>query len=294
MNRFGYDVAVTCRVYPRVSASSRPPIFPEDKLKLCELCLKSFRESVGGMRVKLWAILNDCPPEYDDMFRRIWGVADLVLVHYPGVPPSVTLYEATRILTEQTDAEIVFLACDDYFYLPAEFRRAVDFMRQNPGADFVSVYDHLDMHTTDLHKLRSKTREFGGKQWKTCVSTTDTFMTTRTVLTELRAFWLKLKQAFPNGHSPDLAMWMALTKKRVFNPFKFIRWLIERPFWSASILYAWYYCWRQVLFGRRYTLWVPHPSIATHMVAGLEAPGIDWERAFQKQISNALPSAETN
>ena len=152
MSQFGYDVAIACRVYPKMSANL-PPVLSGDKLKLTELCLASLKDSLGGLRAKLWVILNDCPPEYDAMFKRVWGVEDLVLAHYPGVPPSVTLHEASRILAGQTDAEIVYFACDDYFYLPGQFQQAVEFIRQNRDADFVSLYDHLDFHTTDLHKL---------------------------------------------------------------------------------------------------------------------------------------------
>ena len=116
-------------------------------------------------------------------------------------------------------------------------------------------------------------------------------MTTRAVLAELRAFLLRLKLAFPNGHSPDLAMWMALTKKRVFNPVKFARWSVSHRYWAASIFLAWFYCWRQILFGRRYSLWTPSPSISTHMVAGLEAPGIDWQKEFQRRMPGVVSEA---
>jgi hypothetical protein len=49
--------------------------------------------------------------------------------------------------------------------------------------------------------------------------------------------------------------------------------------------------WRQILFGKRYTLWIPVPSLATHMVSGLLAPYVDWEQEF-RQISN-FTNAET-
>jgi hypothetical protein len=58
--------------------------------------------------------------------------------------------------------------------------------------------------------------------------------------------------------SPDLSKWMALTKKRIFNPVKFFRWLVSHRFWAASMVISWYYCWRQILFGRRYMLF-GHP-----------------------------------
>jgi len=293
MNRFGYDLAVAYRIYPKMSAA-RPPVFAEDKFKLAELCLKSFKDSLGGLRVKLWVLLNNCPPAYEALFTQLWPAEDLVLVRFPGVAPGTTLHEQFRILTEQTDAEIVYFAEDDYFYLPGQFQQAVNFLKQNPDADFATPYDHPDLHSTDLHNRQRETREFGGKTWSSCVSTTHTFLAKRTVLIETQRLFIGLFQAFQGQTIPDLTMWMALTKKRVFNPINFICWLVSHRFWAGSIFLAWYYCWRQILFGRRLTLWIPQPSIATHMVARLQAPGIDWQKEFQEQMAGTPPEAPKN
>ena len=294
MSQFGYDLAVAYRIYPKVSTNcgNRPPIFSDDKLKLAELCLKSFKNSLGGLRVKLWVLLDGCPPAYDLMFTKLWPPEDLVLLRYPGVGAGTTLHEQARILIEQTDAEIVHFAEDDYFYLPDQFPLAVNFLKQNPDADFATPYENFDYYTADLNKLPYETREFGGKKWNSCVSTTHTFLAKRVALIECQDLFHRYFRALRERCAiNDLSMWMALTKKRVFNPIKFIRWLFTRRFWSGSMVLAWYYCWRQILFGRRYTLWAPHPTIATHMVAGLEAPGVDWQKEFQKQMAGVLPEA---
>jgi len=284
MRQFSYDVAVAYRINPKMSAY-RPPVFAEDKFKLAELCLKSFKDSLDGLRVKLWVLLNNCPPDYETLFKRLWAAEDLVLVRYPGVPAGTTLHEQFRILMEQTDAEIAYFAEDDYFYLPGQFHLAVDFLRQNPDADFVTPYDHPDQHVTDLHNLFHETRTFGCKTWSSSVSATHTFLAQRTALIENRKLFLKLFRDFQGRASPDLAMWMALTKKRVFNPVKFFRWSLSHRYWAGSIFLAWYHCWRQILFGRRFTLWTPQPSIATHMVAKLQAPGIDWRKEFEARMA---------
>jgi hypothetical protein len=284
MNQFAYDVAVAYRIYPKMSIN-RPPIFPEDKFKLAELCLHSFKNSLGGLRVKLWVLLNDCPPEYEMMFKRVWNPEDLVLMRYSGVAAGTTIYEASRILREQTDAEIVYFSDDDYVYLPGQFPQAVEFLKQNADADFVTLYDHPDLYTTDLHNLACEKRVFSGKNWSSCISTTHTFLAKRSALIETQRLFGGFFEGFKNKVSPDLAMWMALTKKRVFNPIKFLRWSVTNRYWAASIFLAWFYCWRQIFFGRRYFLWTPTPSIATHMVAGLEAPGIDWQKEFQSQLT---------
>jgi len=300
MNQFNYDLAVAYRIYPKVSTScgSHPPIFREDKLKLSELCLTSFKNSLGGLRVKLWVTLNACPVEYEEMIRRVWGSEDLILLRFPGVSMSVTLGEAARILREQNDAEIVYFSDDDYFYLPGQFRLAVDFLKQNPDADFVAPYESSDFYTADLHNMRFEKKEYGGKEWISCISTTHTFLTRRSVLIEIRRLYLDMFRSWwcrGNKGPFDLAFWMALTKKRVFNPVKFIQWsLTRRWFWAGSILIAWNDCWRQILFSRRYTLWSPHPAIGTHMMAGLESPGIDWQKEFQRQIGSIEPEARKN
>jgi hypothetical protein len=280
MSQFSYDLAVAYRIYPKPS-SSRPSVFADDKFKLIELCFQSFKESVGNLKVKLWVLLNNCPPEFEEIFTKRWPAEDLVLLRYPGVPPGTTLHEQSRILMEQTDAKVVYFAEDDYFYLPGQFQLAVEFLRDNPDVDFVTPYEHPSMYDTDLHRIGVKTRQYVGKTWVSSFSTTHTFLTSREILVKNR--WLFL--TFHDWVTPDLAMWMALTKRRVFNPVKFFWWLPAHRFWSGSIFYAWYYFWRQILFGRRHCLWVASPSIATHMIATQEGPGVDWRAEFQKRIN---------
>jgi len=45
MNEFKHDLAVAYRIYPKVS-SHPPPVFADDKLKLAQLCLNSFKASL--------------------------------------------------------------------------------------------------------------------------------------------------------------------------------------------------------------------------------------------------------
>lgn len=277
MSRSGYDVAVAYRVYPKPSANP-PRVYAADKFKLAELCLRSFKASLGGLRAKVWVLLNDCPPAYERLFRQLWSADDLVFVRYPGVPPGTTLREQSRMLVEQTDAGLVYWAEDDYFYLPGQFERAVDFLRRNRDADFVSPYDHPDYYTTDLHGFHPEQRAYGGRIWSSRLSNTHTILARQTALREVRRVFL----TFEGNVNFDLAMWMALTKKRVFNPFKLARWSLSNRFWAGSIVLAWYFFWRQVLFGRRYKLWVPCPAIATHMIAALESPGIDWPQEITR------------
>jgi hypothetical protein len=281
MNPSKYDLAVAYRIYPKVS-SHLPPIFTTDKYKLAELCLKSFKKSLTGLKVKMWVLLDNCPPAYEKLFTDLWPAEDLILVRFPGVGDATTFRNQVKILMEQTDAETVYLAEDDYFYLPDQFHLAVEFLKQNPEAQFLSPYNHPDLHNTEFHRMEKPTKKFEGKDWISCCSTTHTFLTNRTTLAQCQSVFL----ADYGRISPDLAKWLALTKKRVFNPFVFAKWAFTNRFWAGSIFYAWYFCWRQILLGKAYTLWVPVASIATHMVAGMEASGINWKKAFEKSLND--------
>ncbi|HPY29730.1 MAG TPA: glycosyltransferase family 2 protein [Verrucomicrobiota bacterium] len=290
MSASGYDVAVAYRVYPHPSANP-PRVYAEDKFKLVELCLRSFKASLGGLRVRLWVLLNDCPPRYEKLFRQVWPAADLVFRYYPGVPPGTTLHEQSQILLGQTDAELVYWAEDDYFYLPGQFAQAVDFLRQHPDADFVSPYDHPDYYTTDLHRFRSRQRTVAGRVWSSRLSNTHTILARHRALQAAQRVFL----TFHGRVNFDLAMWMALTKRCVFNPVKLLRWSVANRFWAGSILLAWYYFWRQILFGRRYQLWVPRPALATHMITTLESPGVDWPEAIRQfEVQLAAASSEAD
>jgi hypothetical protein len=291
MHQHNYDVAIAYRVYPKVSTSSPPPpVFGDDKFKLVEFCFQSFVNSLGGIRAKLWVLLNGCPPCYEAIFSERWAAQDLTILNYPSVGAGVTLSEQFRILREQADAPIVHFAEDDYYYLPGQYKVAVDFLRETPDADFATIYESSDFYTADLHDMRYEKRPFGGKEWMSCISTTHTFLAKRSVLMECQGMFEHLSKCYKGRTIPDLAMWMALTKKRVFNPYKFLLWsLSHRWFWAGSMVMSWYFCWRQIVFGRRYSLWQAHPCTGTHMVSGLESPGVDWRSMFNKQLAETVP-----
>ncbi|HVY69793.1 MAG TPA: glycosyltransferase family 2 protein, partial [Verrucomicrobiae bacterium] len=135
-----YDFAVAYRVYPRVSRT--PPVFRDNKFKLAELCARSFKNSLGSLRPKIWLLLDACPPEYERMFRSLFPAEDMVILNLTGEGNLPTFVRQIQILSEQTDSELIYFAEDDYYYLPGQFPRLVDFLRANLDADFVTPYDH--------------------------------------------------------------------------------------------------------------------------------------------------------
>jgi hypothetical protein len=282
-----YDLAIACRVCS-IPSNSKPPIFAEDKLKLIEFCAKSLKASVGKLRAKLWVVLTG-PPEYERMFESIWPKEDLVVLSVGRIGNPKSLRQQIDILCEQTDADYVFLAEDDYFYLPGTLESALEFLRSEPEESFVSLYDIPDNYT-DPYQLSSdaEARIRGDHAWHPRAATTHTFLTRRTTLQQCRdvfsaVYWFGKKVW---GSDTDTAHWLALTKRKFLNPAVFVQSLFKYRYWAACVFLAFFFRTRQVLFGKRYTLWIPQPSMSTHMIAGDEAPGVNWQQEFQRCLSN--------
>jgi hypothetical protein len=265
------DLAIAYRVYPKVAESALGLPFSDDKLRLSEICLRSLKQSLGGLRVKVWVVLDGCPDEYADLFRKYFEPQELILVPLPGVGNQATFEKQIEILLGQEDSDFVYFAEDDYLYLPGQFRCMIEFLLAHEDADFVSPYDHLDCYTMELHRQPKWLRVEGGRHWRTAASTCLTFLTRRETLRKTEAIFRNYRR-----RSFDCTMWLSLTKRRVFNPIFFSRQLFREPYFCKVILNSWLYFWRQILFGRKWALWVPIPGIATHLDSHAFSPTIDW------------------
>jgi hypothetical protein len=69
------DLAIAYRIYPKVAESAMGLPFGDDKLRLSEICLQSFKESLGDLRVKLWVLLDGCPKEYAALFQKYFDAS---------------------------------------------------------------------------------------------------------------------------------------------------------------------------------------------------------------------------
>jgi hypothetical protein len=266
-----YDLAVAYRVYPRVSAPALGLPFSDDKFRLAEVCLRSFRASLGALHVKLWAILDGCPPEYVELFRSYFADGDLEIVIGNAEGNQKTFARQIDILLAQEDAALVYFAEDDYFYLPGTFSSMVDFMKSNPDVDFISPFDHLDCYTTDLHHLPKWIRLHGDRHWRTAASTCLTFLTRKDVLAGCEPIF----RSYARGNT-DCGLWLSLTKHRILNPIALARYLFRGEFYWKVLVKAWLHSPRQILAGKRFRLWIPIPGIATHLDRKALAPAVDW------------------
>jgi hypothetical protein len=264
-----YDIAVAYRVYPRLSRGAEG--FGMPKFDLASLCLRSFRQCLGPVQAKVWALLDNCPDPYEKLFREVFPPEDLEVVRFPGVGNSGTFKAQLEILSGQVAAPLVYLAEDDYLYRPGMLASMVEFISANPDVDFVSPFDHPDYYTLPLTRPRCTLRVCGSTHWRTAGSTCLTFMTRRETLRETRPVFETYTR-----RNYDSSLWMSLTKHRIFNPGATLRLLLRSRVERMTVAKAWLFGWRQVLFGPTRRLWTPVPSIATHLVCGGLAYGVDW------------------
>ncbi len=284
---YRYDVAVAYRIYPKVAKPAQSLPFGDDKLRQAEICLRSFRNSLGSLRVKLWAILDGCPEEYRALFERYFASEDLVLLEVNGIGNRATYAKQLEILLAQRDAEYVYFAEDDYLYLPDQFPLMLHFLHDAQGADFVTPYDHPDCYRLDLHREPKWVTVFEDHHWRTAASTCLTFLARKSTLARYERVFRTYSQ-----RNDDCAMWLSLTKRRVNSPLAMLRYFARQEFYRKAPVKAWLFCWPQILFGKAAKLWVPVPGIATHLSAGLLSPGSDW-LALMQRTENCQGAPET-
>lgn len=274
-----YDLAVAYRIYPALSKTPAP-IFNDSKYELARLCLKSFKAALGDLKVKLWVILDNCPAEYEKLFTALWEPEDLVLLRFEGLGNQKTFGKQVELLTEQDDSEFVYLAEDDYFYLREKFHLALDLLKHNPDVDFCSLADHPDLHRDEFHQHKMRLKVEQDQVWRTANGTTCTFLTRKSTLQQARRTFLSYTKI--TRWNVDACMWLSLTKHHVFNVFDLATQPLIFPYRGASLLFAWLLNWRQILFGQRYKLFMPVPSLAAHMDATRMPPYIQWEKEFAR------------
>lgn len=273
-----YDLAVAYRIYPEITRS--PPIYVNNKYKLSKFCLKSFKDSLGRLKIKIWALLDNCPEEYEELFREHFEDSDLEIINLSGIGNKATFDLQMKILLEQNVSEIIYFAEDDYYYFPNQFEKMISFLKNDSDVDFLTPYDHVDYYTNELHKYKSKIKIFENKHWRSVASTCCTFLTTKDNL-------LKTKNVFSlysEDKLGDLSTFLCLTKKWVFNLFKITRFYVKNRELFYHFYIAWRYGWKQILFGKRWKLWGPMPTIGTHMECEFLAPTIEWDKIFKEKL----------
>jgi hypothetical protein len=220
-------------------------------------------------------IFDDCPPEYPIMFKKYLPEdADYILTDVRN--NGQTFGKQMDILLNQNYSERIYFAEDDYFYLPDCFDKMIDVI-DNEGVDFVSPYDHLDLYTSEFHFQPYNVKIINSLHWRNCASTTMTFYTTKSTLKQVEHTF----RTYINRNY-DSSLWMSLTKKNINNPIRFLKLLkFGKP---AFMIFAkaWYFNLFQIIFGKKYNLFTPIPSLAQHLDNQCMAPAIDWDKQFEE------------
>ncbi|MEZ2348036.1 hypothetical protein [Terriglobus sp. RCC_193] len=264
------DIAIAYRLYPGVSKI--PVVHATDKFQLSQLALESFRRALGGLNFKIWALLDGCPPEYPDLFRRVFTQDELELVDVASAGNLKTFSMQIDLLTQQTEAELVYFAEDDYFYFPDALVEMVNFVQENSDVDFVTPYDHPDSYFTSSRYEHHEVRPFGKRHWRTASSTCLTFLTRRSTLIATE----HMMRSYSRGNM-DCSLWLALTQKEgLFNPRVHAADTIRLKIWVKT----WLWGWRNLLFSRGYKLWSPMPTLSTHLESTGLSPLVDWPEEF--------------
>jgi hypothetical protein len=264
------DLAIAYRIYPGVS--KKPAFHDQSKFHLARLCLSSFRQALGGLRFKVWAILDGCPRQYIDLFRSIFTEDQLEIVETDGIGNLKTFSMQIDLLTQQMEADLVYFAEDDYFYRPDALVEMVEFARENAAAAFVTPYDHPDSYFTSSRYERHRVMASGKRHWREASSTCLTFLTRRTTLLATE----RIMRSYCKGNM-DCSLWLALTQKAALvDPRVHAADEVRLKIWVKTFLWGW----REIFFSRTQSLWSPMPTLATHMETPGLSPLVPWMDEF--------------
>ncbi len=256
-----YDLSLVYRIYPGIAKKNKPVIFPDDKYKMSEVCIKSLKLALGSLRTKIWVILDNCPPKYKRLFEKNLSAFDIEFLELDGKGNYYTFNKQIEILLNQNYSDIIYFAEDDYLLRPNSLEVAVDFMKNNSNADFLSIYDSLDYYKMNFHNYKSNQIKFKKIIWKQVSCTTLSFMTKKTILNETKDVF----DTYSKNRNYDSSLWVSLTKKKFFSISSILNFILKKDRDLIRFIKAWIYCWRQIIFGKKYFLWVPEPSLGTHL-----------------------------
>lgn len=271
-----YDLTIAYRIYPKVSKN--PIVFSNDKHKLSDLCLRSLKDSLGDLKIKMFVLLDNCPPKYIDLFKNYFEDEDLELIQLEGVGNQSTFEMQIELLLEQDYSDLIYFAEDDYFYLPNLFKEMIKFLKDNEEVDFVSPFDHMDYYIYNFHNYKSKIKFSSKRHWRNVATTCLTFLTTKETLKRTQNIF----KTYSKGNY-DTSIWTSLTKYNIFNPFKLFKYS-EKPYFLGVFFKSWRYSLIQHLFGKRWTLWTPIPAIATHMEIEDISPTFNRLEVIQNEL----------
>jgi len=304
-----YDIVVAYRIYPKMSGTCG--LFKNDeKYEMSHLCLKSFVEATAYLHVKMIAILDSCPDEYELLFRKYYNDEDLKIIHTTCsedyidddkakyICARVSLLKQIEELIKQNESEYVYIAEDDYFYLPKAIKYAYTLIRNNKDVDIVTTYDHPDFYNRDFYISYPNHLIHENRTWRRVRSTgCMNYLTRKSMLMEKKYMF---DHFIINGSSIDILS--RLSKINSFNILYYFKYLIKfirikslkilgRDYtnidkWPGGkrIINIWLKGggWKHLLFGKKIIILAPYMSLSTHMAIEYLAYNKDWYNEFNR------------
>jgi hypothetical protein len=271
MHRF--DLAVAYRIYPGIGKPVA--VFGNDKLKLTEFAFKSFLNSLGNLKIKLYVILDSCPKAYKEIIQGNFPQSTIIEMDKAG--NFKTFETQIDLLLNQNDSELIYFAEDDYFYIQNSSELATNFyLTHNPS--FLTLYYHPDYLNWEIHNLsKPQGITYSNYFWQFVGSTTLTFLTNRNDLTKAKNVFLTFgKRNF------DCSLWLSLTKRDIFSPKFYLLPLSskKKKFYFKVIAKMWYFNWFQSIFGQKFFINGSFPFACNTSRKRFSRPKCQMARAF--------------
>lgn len=271
-----YDITIAYRIYPLISKV--PAIYPEDKFKMSEICIKSFANAIKDLKAYIYVILDNCPKEYINLFQDNLKNHHLEFIEVGGIGNGNTFGLQLDLLSN-SKTDFVYFAEDDYFYLENSITNLLDFTK-NKKIDFATPYDHLDYYEHQLHKGDSNKITYKNVDYYERKTTTMTFLANRLKLKEHYDLFLTYKH-----NNWDNSMWLAITTKNFISFSEFLRLsLFDMQMFKMYIKYFLHTPKKIFNNANKSNLYCPHPGTATHLDNKFLSPKINWNEEFERYL----------
>lgn len=222
------------------------PLCDGDKMGLVRLCLLSFVEAFQATPVHVTFLLDSCDQGFREWIEAHVPLEKTVLSFF-GLGHEGSFFKQIELACRLPEEALVYLAEDDYYYLEEAGPKLAAAIGR---FDFVTPYDHPDLYGPAHAAEDSHLVLQAGHHWRTQGSTCLTFGAKAGTLSQVQ------ETLFRHGIS-DHPMWLHLLRGR------------SRFSGRAA-----------------YRLYGPVPSLATHMVSGFLAPGVNWEGRWNKTLAD--------
>ncbi len=201
-----------------INSTNPPPILENDRLRLNQLCLKSFVVAFLGNSIEMIFILDHCDGSWEDFIEKQVFFPYKIIRTNKGIDLSARMAVDVAI---KRDTDILFQECD-YLYRPNTGKFIINAINK---FDFVSPYDHPDKYPGE-----AKISLDDGIHWKTTTSTTQTYGLSR------NAFKFNLQTIKKYGYI-DQAMWEDLLKgkQELWTPIPSIATHMVRDYMAPNV-----------------------------------------------------------